>query len=268
MVTLHPSNRAWFGRVGAFLLPLMLLGIATLQGVQAHEGASSELFADAEIVLAPFSSSTSVVVDGRIGSGEYGSLGMWTEPASGFTMGLLHDNDSLFVALKNPTTGWMAIGFSTDLDTGMGFVLVGQANGTFTAVIRVALNVSDELTFSPSYASASATLEAFNVTQQGGGVTAEFKVGMNSTIWAFEPGEIVPTIVAFSGTTASLPANATSTEVHMLRTYPLRPQDDPADIQKLFMADISPIPGLVGVGVMGVGVAAILGTFVRRKGSK
>ena len=268
MVTTKAARETRTAKIATLLLPLILLGLATLQGVQAHEGASSELFEKAEVVLAPYSNRPSVVVDGRVEGGEYSSFGVWTDPADGFTVDLLHDSESLFVALTNPASGWMALGFSTDLDMGMGFVIVGQVNNTFTAVPRVALNVSDELTFSPSSPSTVAVIEAFNITRQGRGVTAEFKVAMNSTLWTFEPGGLVPTILAFSGTTASLPTNASGTEVHLRRTYLLRPQDDPVDIQKLFMADISPTPGLLAVGTMGVGVAAILATFVRRKGAK
>lgn len=255
-------------KAAALLLPLLFLGLVLPQGVQAHEGGSSPMFEDAPIVLAPYSSRPSVLVDGKVEAGEYGSYGIWTDATSGLTLDLVHDNDSLFVALTNPATGWMTLGFSTDLDTGMGFVAIGQVNNTFTAVNLVAMNVSEKLTFAPSRPSGTPAIEAFNVTQQGGEITAEFKVAMNTTLWAFEPGEIIPTILAFSGTTAAMPSSASVSEVHPLRMYALRPGDDPAAIQKLFMADISPVPGLVGVGVMAVGVAAIVATFVRRRESK
>lgn len=255
-------------RLAVLLLPLLLLGLGVPQGVRAHEGASSPMFEDAPIVLAPYWNNPSIVVDGKVESGEYGSYGMWTDAMSGFTMDLLHDNDSLFVALTNLVPGWMVLGFSTDLDRGMGFVAVGRVNNTLTAVNLFATSVSEELTFSPPNPSGASAIEASNVTQQGSEITAEFKVALNSTLWAFEPGEIVPTILAFSNTVATMPSSASVSEVHPLRMYALRPQDDPVAIQKLFMADISPLPGLLAVAVMGMGVTAILVTFVRRKGSK
>ncbi len=255
-------------KLAVLVLLLLLSGLATTRGAQAHEGESNPMFEDAPILLAPYASHPTVTVDGRIGAGEYSPYGMWTDPGSGVSVDLVHDNDSLFLALSTPVPGWVAVGFSTDLDMGMGFLAVGQRNGSLTAVELVSANVSDALAFSGPSPSGTSAIQTFNITQQGNETTAEFEVAMNSTIWAFEPGEIVPTILAFSGATVAMPTSASASEVHPLRMYALRPQDDPAAIQKLFMADISPVPGLVAVAVVSVGVTAVFLTFVRRRGSR
>ncbi len=248
------------------MIAVLLVSLALVQGVQAHEGASSELFAMAKVILMPYASTPAVTVDGAVSPSEYNSYGVWTDGATQFAAYLTHDNDSLYVALVNPAPGWMALGVSTDLDTGMGFIVVGEVNSTYHVTMRVALNVSDELTFSAADPSTAGTVKDFNITREGSQVTAEFKLAMNSTLWSFEAGELVPTIIAFNRTTASLPAVAVSADVHLLRSYPLRPQDEPAEMQRLFMEDISPVPGIVAVVVMSVGVGAILASFVRRKG--
>ncbi len=245
-----------------------LVGLILIPGVQAHGGEASELFERAEITLMPFTDKSSPTLDGTVIPGEYSAYGAWNDPVTGFEAYLLREDESVYVALVNPVPGWMALGFSSDLDEGMGLVLVAEVNRTFQVLPAIAQNVSDEMAFAAPEPSAESVIEAFNVSRQGNRVIAEVRLATNGSLWTLEPGELVPTVLAFSETTTGMPSDVAGSEVRFLRSYILRPQDSPEEIEQLFMEDISPIPGLIAVGAMAVGVSAIFASFTRKKGAK
>jgi len=254
-------------RTAMILLLATLVGTILVPGVHGHEGEASELFERAEIVLVPLTDKSPPTLDGTVIPGEYGAYGAWNDPVTGFAAYLLREDESVYVALVNPVPGWMALGFSSDLDEGMGFVLVGEVNGTFQVLPEVAQNVSDEMAFAAPEPSGGSVIEAFDVSRQGDRVIAEIRLATNGSLWTLEPGELVPTVLAFSGTSTAIPSDVVGSEVRFLRSYVLRPQDNPEEIEQLFMADISPIPGLVAVGTMAVGVVVVFASFIRRKGA-
>lgn len=99
-------------------------------------------------------------------------------------------------------------------------------------------------------------------------MTAELRLSANASSWKLNPGELVPTIIAFNSTSAAPPESLAGSDVRFLRSYLSRPQDSPDEIRNLFMGITSPVPGIVAVGVMGVGITAIVTAFVRRKEDK
>ncbi len=254
------------GATAAILLLALLIGLTFSPGASAHAGTASELFERAMVDLVPYTPNPGITVDGAILPGEYSAYGAWTDASTGLSVDWLWDGSSVFVAVSDPTPGWVALGLSSDLEQGMGFVVLGEVNGSFHSVVRFTANVSDEAVLvSPT--PGTDVVRASSITRQNGGLTAEVQLAANSTLWDLRAGELVPTVVAFNETSAKVPSTLAGSQVRFLRSYFLRPQDNPAEIQKLFMEQISPVPGLVGVGVMGVGVTAILATFVRRKGA-
>jgi len=204
---------------------LVFLALSLVPGAKAHE-AAEELFEDADIVLAPFDNHSSIIVDGTVAADEYSSFGQWKDPDTGFGMEIVRNASSAFVALSNPGFGWIALGFSSDLEEGVGFVALGVVNDTFVAEERWTSNVSDESSLMVPERPNAKAIEAFSISQQDGQLIAELQVSLDSGIWSLEPGVLIPTVVAYNETSSGLPTNLTGGEVHFLRTYLLREQDD------------------------------------------
>ncbi len=255
-------------RAAAVLLVGVVVGLLFAPNVGAHEGDASELFESAEVVLVPYAQAPAIILDGTATPGEYGSDGAWTDPSSGFSADMLWDGQSLFIAVSNPADGWVAVGFSTDLEAGMGFAVVAEINATLQGLERVALNVSDDAVLSPVSPPGAGAIEAFNVSRAGSRLSAELRLSANASSWKLNPGELVPTIIAFNSTSAAPPESLAGSNVRFLRSYLFRPQDNPDEIRKLLMGEFSPVPGIAAVAVMGVGIIAIVTTFVPRKEDK
>lgn len=253
-------------------LPLLclgaLLGTVAFPVVAGHEGATSGSFGMGEFVMAPLEGKQGVTVDGKVTSGEYGPYGRWMDEDTGFTGNFAHDNDSLFVALSNPKPGWVALGFSSDLDVGMEFIVVGESGGRLQAVERVVSNLSGDLAFAAPPASDASPLETFNESGTGKNITVELRLSLRSSLWSLEPGNITPAIVAFNDTSLALPTNTAGSELHYLRFYPLRAQDDPGEVKRLFAMDTSPVPALVAMALLATGVAFFLRAFLWRRDGK
>lgn len=249
------------GTVALFLL--LTLSLLLPAGVRAH-GEAEELFEAADVVLAPYVE-TPPMIDGSILPGEYSAYGRWVDEDTGLIATFVRDADSVILGLSAPGPGWIAIGFSSDLEEGMGFALMANRNGTFSAAERVAANVSDEIVFSSSNSSARNGIRAFNASVQSDKITAELQLPLESDLWTLEPGTVVPTVVAFNETSLEFPNGTEGSEVHFLRTYIFRTQDNPDEIRQLFAADISPAPGLVAIAVMTVGVGGVGIAFLGRR---
>ncbi len=247
---------------------LVLLGLVNLPIATGHEEGPEGSFATGEFVTAPFEAAPRVAVDGRVASGEYSPYGTWTDEDTGLTGSFVHDNSSLFVALTNPRPGWIALGFSSDLDKGMGFVVVGESAGKLTAEERLASNLSGNLLFSTVGVSERSPIEAFNASREGGNLTAELRLSFRTNLWGLEPGVITPALIAFNDTDLAFPSGTAGSEIHYLRFYPLRVRDDPADVQRLFAMDISPVSALVAIAILGMGVTLILRGFLWPRGTR
>jgi len=239
---------------------VLLLVLLSLPGAQGH---GEELFEDAEVVFVPYDQNPSVTIDGPGTADEYGEGGRWVDEDSGVTGLFLHDDANLYAALRNPEPGWLALGYSSDLAAGMGFIVIGLLNNTFTAVERIVDDV-EEIVFSEPPDGGAIVQSA--VVQTDGQVNAELKLALKSSLWDMEPGMLVPTIVAFNKTALEMPMETAGSETHPLRSYVFREQDDSEEIRDLFEANISPVPGLVAVATIVAGVAAIFYGFIRRKG--
>ncbi len=245
------------------LFLVLAFGVALPSGVRAH-GEAEELFETATIVLVPYVEA-SPALDGFVAAGEYSTYGRWLDEDTGLAADFVRDADSVFVELQAPSSGWIAIGFSSDVEEGMGFAIVGARNGTLSVEERMAANISDEMSFLPSNPGSQGAIQGFNASAQSGRITAELRLSLESALWTLEPGTLVPTVVAFNETSLEFPEGTAGSEVYFLRAYIFRPQDQIDEIWQLFAADISPATGLVAIAVMAVGVGGLGVAFLRRR---
>jgi hypothetical protein len=182
---------------------------------------------------------------------------------------LMHDNGSLFVAMSGPTWGWLALGISSDMEVGMGFVIVGAVGGSYIAEERFAADVSGTIAFSPVLPSSDKTIKDFDWMQHGSDVVAELKLSLESPLWDLSTGQVYATVIASSATVgSSFPSSASGDQIHYLGGYLLRPQDNPYVIKSLFAGDVSDVPGYVALVLIAIGTIAITYEYVFRRGRR
>ncbi len=187
---------------------------------------------------------------------------------TGLTVLYRHDNSSLFAEIYGPSWGWVALGISTDMDVGMGFVLVSAIGGTYVASERFAASVSDSITFASVPGEGDGAIDYFASTQQNSQTYVEIGLSLESGIWNLTTGTVFATVIASNMTLSnSFPTGASAGEIHYVGTYLLRPQDDPGLVRALFAGDVSPMPGYVALALLMIGVVAIVYEygFRRRK---
>jgi len=186
---------------------------------------------------------------------------------TGLTVLYRHDNSSLFVEIYGPSWGWVALGISTEMDIGMGFVIVAAIGSTYVAQERFAADVSDSVTFANVPGQVDDAIDYFAWTQQNSVVYAEIGLSLESAVWNMTTGTVFATVVASSMTAASsFPTSASSSQIHYLGTYLLRPQDDPGVVRALLAGDVPPMPGYVALALLTIGVVAIVYQYgIRRR---
>jgi len=227
------------------------------------------LFEGVQVILAPYSAHPDIHQDGTIVAGEYDHNGTYKTPDTELTVMLMHDNGSLYVAISGPTWGWLALGISSDMAAGMGFVVVGAVGGTYIAEERFVTDVSDTLMFSTVHPSSEKTIDKFDWMQQGADVVAELKLSLESPLWNLSTGQVYATVIASNATVGySLPSTASGDQVHYLGSYLLRPQDNPHVIKSLFAGEVSSVPGYVALALIAIGTLAIVYEYVLRRGKR
>lgn len=241
----------------SFLLP---------QSVAASE---EGLFDGVTVAIAPYSAHPGINIDGVIAAGEFNLNTSYAVPGTNLSVMLMHDNDSLFVGIDSPAFGWFALGLSSDIASGMGFILIGSVGGTYLAVERFDSNVSESLDFSPVTQPQHKALVDFAWERHGANVTAELELALDSRLWSLAPGQVYPAILASNDTVGnSLPTAASGSGIHFLGGYLLRPEDSIKDVQSLFGGKVSSIPGIVAIILIAVGVIWIIFEFVIRRGKR
>jgi hypothetical protein len=247
------------------LMAMMLLLPAYNAAASVDEGQ----FEGVQVILAPYSANPDIHQDGAIVAGEYDQNGTYTTPDTELTVRFMHDNGSLYVAISGPTWGWLALGISSDMAAGMGFVVVGQVGGIYVAEERFAADVSDTIALSTVHPSSEKTIDKFDWLQQGADVVAELKLSLESPLWSLSTGTVYATVVASNATVGySLPSTVSGDKIHYLGSYLLRPQDNPQTIKTLFSGDVSSVPGYVALALMAIGTIAIVYEYVFRRGKR
>ena len=254
-------------RIGVALALMAMMSLLPVYNVAAS--VDEGLFEGVQVILAPYSSNPDIHQDGTIVAGEYDQNGTYKTPDTEITVMLMHDNGSLYVAISGPTWGWLALGISSNMDAGMGFVVVGAVGGTYIAEERFVTDVSDTLMFSTVHPSSEKTIDKFDWMQQGADVVAELKLSLESPLWNLSTGQVYATVIASNATVGySLPSTASGDQVHYLGSYLLRPQDNPHVIKSLFAGEVSSVPGYVALALIAIGTLAIVYEYVLRRGKR
>jgi len=253
-------------------LGVALVMTAMMSFLPAYNVAASVdegLFDGVQVVMAPYSANPAIHQDGTIVAGEYDQNGTYKTSDTQLTVMLMHDNASLYVAISGPAWGWLALGISSNMTVGMGFVVVGAVGGTYVTEERFVSEVSGTVVFPTVQPSGEKTIEKFGWMQHGADVVAELKLSLESPLWSLSTGQVYATVIASNSTVGySLPSIVSGGQIHYLGGYLLRSQDNPETIKTLFSGEISSVPGYVALALIAIGTVAILYEYVFRRGRR
>jgi hypothetical protein len=240
--------------------------ISPVLDVRVVRGEELELFSGVTTLLAPYSADTGVRVDGAISQGEYDSSVTWTTPDTGISFTLIHDNGSLYAAIDGPAWSWVALGISSDGAATMGFVLIAKTGSGYDVQERMTANVSESIVLSSVSNGNPKAVKEFEVTSSGNHTVAELRLSLDSSLWTLAPGVVYPTVVATNLTASQgFPTALSGDQVHFMGSYLLRQEDSVKNVMDLLNGTMSPVPSLVAVALLGLGVVAILVEFVVRR---
>ena len=247
-------------------ISVLVLTAFPLLGSGLARGSLEDLFPGVTTLIAPYSPSLPINVNGEISNGEYNPDVTWTTPDTGISISLAHDNESLFVGISGPTWSWIALGISSDEGATMGFVLVVRDDGGYEALLRSVMPVAEAMVFGPVHGDHGNTVEEFESSSSGGRSVAELQLSLDNPLWSLQPGIVYPTVLA-TNLTASLgvPVGLSGDNVHFMGSYLLRQDDNVQNVNSLLNGKISPVPGLVAVVLLAAGVLLILMEFVLRR---
>lgn len=256
------SRRA--ARLGLALMVFLIL-VTTGLGFGTARANVEDLFSGVKTIVAPYSSQSGVSVDGKISTGEYYSNVTYTLPETGVSISLMHDNNSLFVGIQGPAWSWVAFGVSSDEANTMGFVVVTRSDYDFTVQERLVTTVDESMVFT-SPPAGSPAVEKFQASLSGDNSAAEIQLALVSSMWSLAPGVVYPAVVASNLTApAGTPAEVSGNDAHFVGTYMLRADDNVRLVNELLNGKISPVPSVVALAIIVLGVAAIFTEFVVRK---
>lgn len=247
----------------AFALLAGIAVVVALVPVARAHGEGAALFEGAQKVLMPFSE-TPPSIDGAIQSGEYSAFGAWEE--EGFELFLEHNESLIYVAILSPGEGWAGVAFSSDVDAGANVILVNASGSAAEISDNFAPNVTDEMDSEPDVALGGVSdITAFAAASSSTNTVYEFAIPLSSPDTLdqqFGAGSIYPLVVAFNETAQTRPAALAEGDIHFLQVYVARAQDDLAAIQEIFMGEISPVPALVAMASLSVGVGVLVWRYV------
>lgn len=251
------------------VLLLMVVLIAPIL-VQAHEESmegkgAMELFENAQTTIVPFVANPDVVIDGKIGASEYSDYGHFIDEDTGMQAYLEQDSNSLYVGLKSPGKGWIAIGFgidATDMEKGANVIMGYVDNGTLSIRDDYAPKIDSEMTHDSveNFGGKSDIISAKG-TEESTGFNIEFIVPLNSTDKYgrhLEAGSIYPLIIAWNNSLKQFNPTLDEGEIHFEKIYVARQNDNLEEINKLFSKNISPVNAVAAVIILGISFAMLL----------
>ena len=246
---------------------ILFAALMSSPGIGAVRGDLEEFFSGVTTLIAPYSPHPSVNVDGTISAGEYDTSVTYTTSDTQISVLLFHDNESLFVGIEGPSWRWVTLGMSSDNGTTMGFVVVARAGAgnAYAVQERLVTSISDEMTLvSPS--AGPGAVEEFEAMLSGSNSSAELQLSLEASFWSLGPGVVYPTVVATNLTAPfGFPSEVGGSDVHFLGGYLLRPDDNVKNVNDLFNGKIDPLPTLVAVAIIALGVIVIFAEFVVRR---
>ncbi len=251
-------------RIVAFVA-VSVLAMASGLGATSARASTEDLFSNVTTVIAPYSAHPAVNVDGKISPGEYDPNVTFTESDTAVSVSIVHDNESLFIGIQGPVWRWVALGVSSDGASTMGFVIVTRTASGFSAQERLVTTVAEDMTFG-SASPGRPAIEKFDAEATVDHSVAELQLNLDSSMWSLESGVVYPTVIASNLTAPEgVPSGISGSEVHFMGSYLLRVNDSVKDMNDLLNGKISPVPGVVALVIIAVGVVAILTEFVIRR---
>ncbi len=252
-------------RIGVLALFSLFIMLSSAS-LSSFGAVPEDLFSGVTTLVAPYAANPNIDVDGVVSAGEYDPNVTYQTGDTGISVSMIHDNDSLFVALTGPTWSWVAIGFSSDNATTMGFVLVARGTSGYDAQERLVTAVSDNMVFTANEPDHHAAIDEFQATVSGGNTTAELKLSLSASIWTLQTGTIYPSVIASNLTAPQgFPTAMSGDEIHFVGSYLLRSFDDLRNINDTLNGKISPVASIVAAAVLSVGIVAIFAEFVVRR---
>jgi hypothetical protein len=250
------------------ILLIVLFSIPTL--ALAHEESmegkgAMELFEKSETIIVPYVANPGVTIDGKIGAAEYSNYGRFVDEDTGMQAYLEHDGNSLYVGLKSPGNGWIAIGFGNDakdMEKGANVIMGYMDNGTLALRDDYAPKIDGEMKHDPveNFGGKNDIISAKG-TEDSSGTTIEFVVSLNSTDKYgrhLEAGNIYPLIIAWNNSLKEFNPTLDEGEIHFEKIYVARQNDNLKEISNLFSMNISPTNAVAGAIILGISFALLL----------
>ncbi len=228
-------------------------------------GESAGLFENAETIIVPFIANPDIAIDGKIGAAEYSDYGRFMDEDTGMQAYLEHDSTSLYVGLKSPGNGWIAIGFGNDpkgMEKGANVIMGYMDNGTLVIRDDYAPKIDGEMEHDPveNFGGKSDIISAKGV-EDSSGTTIEFIVPLNSNDKYnrhLEAGKIYPLIIAFNTSLKEFNPTLDEGEIHFEKMYVARQNDNLKEISNLFSMNISPTNAIVVAIILGISFTILL----------
>ncbi len=256
------------------LAPALAVLVAALLSstvVQAHGTgavtADNMIFHKAMLIQAPFVSSAPTP-DGEVAASEWPEHSLY-ELDGGASFHVAHDNETLFVALDYPGSGWAAVAWSEIGEGPAQVVSMVMDNGTLAITDAYAENLTAELENEPD-ADVNGTSEEYvaGARAHDGRTTVELALPLE-TGDAYDPpldiGAIHTFAVAYNETDTESPHTLDEGAEMFFRIFLDRPQDSSAEIGTLFASQASPVPALIAVVALGVALTWMSLPMLRRR---
>ena len=246
------------------IVPMILVALSPALCASVAAQSEEDLFSGVTTLVAPYSKTPAVSVDGTITAGEFDSSVTWATPDTDISISLLHDNDSLFVGITGHAWSWVAIGISSDNAASMGFILIAKTGTDYDVEQRLVTSVAETMVFQDI--EGPGAVKGFAFGTASGNATAELRLALTASFWSLEPGVVYPTVVATNQTAPSgFPASITGSQVHFMASYLLRQEDSVKGINELLNGKVDLVPSIVAVGILSTGVVAVFFEFVVRR---
>ncbi len=248
---------------------LMVILVATTL-VQAHEESvegkgAVALFENAATITVPFVANPDVEIDGEIGATEYSDDGLFVDEDTGMQAYLEHDNNSLYVGLKSPGNGWIAMGFGNDardMEKGANVIMGFMNNGALIIRDDYAPKIDSEMEHdSVGNSGAKSDIISASGTEDSTGTTIEFVIPLHSKDKygrSLEAGKVYPLIIAFSNSSKRFNPTLDEGEIHFEKIYVARQNDNLKEISDMFSKNISPANAVAAVIILGISFIMLL----------
>lgn len=257
------------------LLLIIILFIPTLAMADkpGMKGEGAELFENAQTIIVPFIANPGVVIDGKIGATEYSDYGRFEDKDTGMQAYLERDNNSLYVGLKSPGNGWIAIGFGNDakdMEKGANVIMGYIDDNTLFIRDDYVSKIDGEMEHEPveNFGGKSDIISAKGI-KDSSGTTIEFVVPLNSNDKygrSLEAGKIYPLIIAWNNSLKEFNPTLDEGEIHFEKVYVARQNDNLKDISDMFALNISSTNAVAGAAILGISfIALLIAYYPRRK---